>query len=46
MKLLMLALTGIALLLVHNTAVRRASVLWSGQTFTNRFVANALQEFR
>jgi hypothetical protein len=35
-----------ALLLVHNTAVRRASVFWSGQTYTNRFVENALQEYR
>jgi len=37
---------GTALLLVPKNAVRHAPMLWSGQTCTNRFVENALREYR
>lgn len=33
-------------LIAHNTAVRRAPVLWIKQTYTNRFVENALKKYR
>jgi hypothetical protein len=41
----MFAAVGAAMLLVYKIEVRRASVLWSGQFYTNRFVDNALREF-
>jgi hypothetical protein len=37
---------GAAMLLVYKIEVRRAPVLRSGQTCTNRFLENALREFR
>jgi hypothetical protein len=37
---------GAAMLLVRKIEVRRASVLWSGQTYTNLFFENALRELR
>jgi NitT/TauT family transport system substrate-binding protein len=33
-------------LLEHNTAVRRAPVVWINQTYTNTFVEKALQQYR
>jgi len=33
------------MLLVYEIEVRRASVWWSGQFYTSRFVNNALREF-
>ncbi len=33
-------------LLAHNTAVRRAPVVWINQTYTNTFVEKALQQYR
>jgi NitT/TauT family transport system substrate-binding protein len=33
-------------LLAHNTAVRRAPVLWINETYTNAFVEKALQKYR
>jgi NitT/TauT family transport system substrate-binding protein len=33
-------------LLAHNSAVRRAPVVWINQTYTNAFVEKALQKYR
>ena len=37
---------GAAILLVYKIEMPRAPVLRSGQTYTNRFLENALREFR
>ena len=45
MKSRMLVPAGTVLLLVHINAVRRAPVLWRGQTCTSRVVENAPEKY-